>query len=535
MTDESNATIDSSNLASAGDGPINVVLNNVVNANRAVRFSIDGTVNTLGGMYVDNANTGMRVGHNSSTLPLFFTTNDTDRIRIAADGTISFLSNVSFGPTTYNGTLTVSNAAPTIQLQETDVVGGNTFLLQDGNLFSIRRGTIGAVDALTIDASNNVGIGKVPSVKLDVNGVIRSSDNCEFSADSFLYSFNGGAAGQVRSGIQMLGFSQALSFLTAGSERMRITSGGSVGINTSNPTDALHVIGNGRFSSSVISPIGTFSGSVSSGQIFANTSLNGYAIDGRSTNTLNGSGGVVGFSPNTSIYGILGYRLGVDHSFYGNGTLFNGGAGQFTGALSAASASLTGSVTATYVNSSSAVLGQYGVDGRTTNGTTGGGVIGFSSSTSIYGILGYNGGGIFYSFYGQGISYNIGEIRGTGNIIAYFSDRRLKKDIERYTGWRKVIEGVNAYTFGWNENGQKLTNNSDEFREIGFIAQEVEAVHPEGVADQLEPPKEFGVPYDENDPYKTVRPEKLLPVYHEAIKYLLNKVEELEARLKELS
>lgn len=123
-----------------------------------------------------------------------------------------------------------------------------------------------------------------------------------------------------------------------------------------------------------------------------------------------------------------------------------------------------------------------------------------------------------------------GYITAGGNIYAYYSDQRLKTNINRYGTWRTVIDNVNAYTFGWNDIGRKLTKHNEDFVETGFIAQEIQKVYPEGVAQQMKPLDET-IPFDENNPYLTIRNEKMIPVLFEAVKHLLKEVEDLKAQL----
>lgn len=255
----------------------------------------------------------------------------------------------------------------------------------------------------------------------------------------------------------------------------------------------------------------------------ANFSVN-YATSAGSATTATNSTQLNGQA--SSYYTNIPARLGY--------TPVNKAGDTMTGALGVSTTGSTGTAINGYGGASGyGVYGtstsSYGIYGQSSNASSGG-VIGWTQNGSYYGILGHTN---TYSFYGLGVLYNSGEIRSTGNIIAYYSDKRLKKNIEEYTGWRTVIEGVKAYAFGWNENGQKLTGNSADFREVGFIAQEVQQAYPDGVEKQLPPPKELDVPFDENDPYLTVVKERMIPAHHEAIKYLLAKIEMLEAKLNE--
>ena len=108
-----------------------------------------------------------------------------------------------------------------------------------------------------------------------------------------------------------------------------------------------------------------------------------------------------------------------------------------------------------------------------------------------------------------------------GDIIAYASDERLKKNIKPIDGALGKLLKIGGYTFNFNELGTQLVGTPGDERQVGVIAQEVEQVLPEIVAP---------APADEN--YKTVKYEKLVPLLIESIKELSARVEQLESQLK---
>ncbi|QCI65530.1 tail fiber domain-containing protein [Phreatobacter stygius] len=131
-----------------------------------------------------------------------------------------------------------------------------------------------------------------------------------------------------------------------------------------------------------------------------------------------------------------------------------------------------------------------------------------------------------------------GNFYATGNVVAYYSDRRLKDEIRPIDDWRAIIEGIRGVRFRWNGIGRQLVGEAEAGQDqVGFIAQEVASVLPQGVAEQLlqyqdehKTPR-TDVPVDPADPYLTVRPEKLIPVLVQAVKGLMAEVDSLKANL----
>ena len=140
----------------------------------------------------------------------------------------------------------------------------------------------------------------------------------------------------------------------------------------------------------------------------------------------------------------------------------------------------------------------------------------------------FEGGGNFYS---------------KGNIVAYWSDRRLKKNITKISDWRDILFGLNGYRYEWNDIGKKILDDPKENDgvKVGLIAQEVEAVLPQAAAVQLMQYKDNkdgvliprdDINYDPEKPYLTVREEKLIPVLVEALKAAHERIDALEALIK---
>lgn len=131
---------------------------------------------------------------------------------------------------------------------------------------------------------------------------------------------------------------------------------------------------------------------------------------------------------------------------------------------------------------------------------------------------------------GIGPSGTPGMIVTTNNIIAYYSDQRLKKDIELIADPLSKVLSLRGVTYTQNEVAEQYgyTNYDSQ---VGVIAQDVQAVLPEAV--KLAP---FDTDADgtskSGENYMTVQYEKIVPLLIEAIKELTAKVAVLEEKLK---
>ena len=107
-----------------------------------------------------------------------------------------------------------------------------------------------------------------------------------------------------------------------------------------------------------------------------------------------------------------------------------------------------------------------------------------------------------------------GEIRATGDIVAFFSsDIRLKENIVPIANALEKVNQISGNTYDWKEGFETI--HSHKGTDVGVIAQEIEEVLPQAVVD-----RETG--------YKAVNYEKIVPLLIEAIKQLSAKIDSLE-------
>jgi hypothetical protein len=226
------------------------------------------------------------IGGNGWENTLTFRTAGSERMRIASGG------NVGIGTTNPQATLhvagTILSASPFGNLATLQAVGGTGFrwTLNNDGTYRLQRTTDGfasvAATPMLFDASGNVGIGMTPGTKLDVQGDI-TARGASISSTAYI---NMGAAYTAAYLEWVPGSSQLtimnsqagpLRFATNNGERMRITSGGRVGIGTTDPGYAL-TVANGD--------IGVKRSATNDGAIFFGSNTDNYIYGGNASNIL---------------------------------------------------------------------------------------------------------------------------------------------------------------------------------------------------------------------------------------------------------
>jgi hypothetical protein len=111
-----------------------------------------------------------------------------------------------------------------------------------------------------------------------------------------------------------------------------------------------------------------------------------------------------------------------------------------------------------------------------------------------------------------------------GNVIAYYSDARLKEQVLPLDGYEARIMGLRPVSFAWNEKGRELTRKKVGERERGFLAQEALAVDASFATENQAFKAEDG------GHYLTVKKDEMIADLVAMVQDLTKRVRELEAR-----
>ena len=129
---------------------------------------------------------------------------------------------------------------------------------------------------------------------------------------------------------------------------------------------------------------------------------------------------------------------------------------------------------------------------------------------------------------GTAASSTTGQIRATGDITAWYSDERLKENIELIPDALNKVCSLRGVTFTPNSLAESFGYPKEHA--VGVLAGDVLKVLPEAVK-----PAPFDIMLFENteisrsgENYKTVQYEKIVPLLIEAIKELNNQIKELK-------
>jgi hypothetical protein len=368
--------------------------------------------------------------------------------------------NVGIGTASPGSTLDVNGnfrigsgtiSAPGISFRNSTNSG---FYLTDDGFGALINIGIGATNVAIFKYNGNVGIGTTaPGAKLELYGNYVNQKWNDGTRTGVIALNSDGADPQFR-----FEASNNFVFVTGATERMRITSGGNVGIGTSSPlaftsytvTQVSNTAGAGFITESTTGSI--------LGQMFSD---NGYATGASLVMGSRSNHPTVFITNNTERMRITsGGNVGINSTASGNGKL------QIE----------TSTTNAIYIKQNSS--GGYG----------------FQMSAA-------NNAGTYYFQNFMAGSTDVGSITSNGTTTNYSvtSDYRLKEDLKEIKGIEKVSE-IKVYDYKWK---------SDNTRMDGVLAHELQEILPYAVIGEKDGERMQGVDYS-----------KLVPVLVKAIQEL---------------
>jgi hypothetical protein len=465
-----------------------VIIKSNTTGNVFLRFM--QTVDVVSTIYYQNSSSSLNIANNIGELR-FSTGGVSSALVIANAGAATFSRNDSG-----NVSVTIANAflnqGNLINFQQNKAGSTiNAYIGHGGDSsgdFIINNGT----QAITIKNTGNVGIGtSSPLQKLHVYN----------SASSSAAIFQGSSNSYIQLGVTNESYignvSGALLFEAGGSERMRITSGGNVGIGTSSPSTKLHIIqslGNDAFAigetgSNMRFRIGQEAG-------YTGNYIQSTNIDLKLMSYLaGGSGGNIIFQTGASDIGSLTERMRIT----------SGGTIQALGSLLIGSASSVGYKAEFYGGGSYTMY------------------VNQSGGTASYIPLAINhnvtSGTIRLINFSVGGSTDVGSITTNGTTTTYgvTSDYRLKQDLKDYNAL-DLISNIKTYDFEWKNN---------KSRSYGVLAHELAEVLPYSVVYEKDGVKDDGSIIPQNVDYS-----KIVPILVKAIQEQQSQIEELKELIK---
>lgn len=328
-------------------------------------------------------------------------------------------------------------------------------------------------------------------------------------------------------------------------------SGQNVGIGTSAPLDKLHVVGTIR--STALAGVGNRvvladpNGTLSIGATLANTAW-----------LVNGNAGLNGGNTTTPGTNFIGTLDAQNIDFRTNNLVrgrFSAAGEFFVGALNTV-------IAGDLMNSVSNATFPWAVNGYSPAGSNGGGVYGqvqAGNTTVFAGVQGEYGGTSISGAGVRGIALagtNAIGVAGTEPSLAgwavlgngdfgailpgnYFtvSDQRLKTNITPLQGALDKVLRMKAYTYDANKEAYPKFIASSR-KTVGFLAQELELVLPEAVADKTIPSLNTNRTAADKEveslQVKAVSYDTVIPVLVEAIKEQQGIINDLRARIEQL-
>jgi hypothetical protein len=340
----------------------------------------------------------------------------------------------------------------------------------------------GNATAITIDSSENVGIGVSPTEKLTVNGALAITGALvDDRTSTGAIDFSGGITRFVSYGASGVGGIFAFRTASGGAssaERMRIDSSGNVGIGTSSPLNDTN--------KTTLDLAGTWGGQV-------NISVSG---------------------TEHAQFGSDNYGSGLSCRIESaDGIVFRGGSSAERMRIDASGNLLVGTT-----SFGSSAVG-FGVNGNNSSSSKGACISVINSSS--------NGNTTYEAYSLSASAYRFyvgmaGTVFATSTTISSISDIRYKENIRDLDAGLAEVMALKPRLYDWKEG-----KGADIKNDRGFIAQEFEEVFPDLIDEWRDPAPEG------EDPYKSVR-QDLIPVLVKAIQEQQAIIEDLKARITAL-
>ena len=470
--------------------------------------------------------------------PMTFYTGGSERVRIDTAGNVGIGTSSPTSKLTVTGTL----AAGGIRIQDSDVNSAAPVLEIIGQRVDGNGSVSFAGRTLLARHQTNAAI----AASVTLGGVLFGGNHTSSSASNILYSasITGLSEATFSSSTSMptallfltgsTGISPDTANVAAGTERMRIDSSGNVGIGTSSPTTKLDV--NGNIAGGSLNVFGT--STPANGINNVTTNALGFFTNSSERARIDSSGNVgIGMTPsgdsrfevygadaatiyknvNTGTGSSDGFYVGMAKSSGTDGYVYNresanvifGTANAERARIDSSGNLLVGTTTASARTVISRADNEVVV--RVTNSLSSG------TTFDMFQILSAQAAGsTFYleRFYTSGGGASQFAVRADGVVFAQnttiqsISDARVKENVRDSSDGLQTIIGLRPVRFDFKEG---FGNNRKN--QLGFIAQEVEAVFPYAIDAAGEK--------DENgDPYKSVGPGALIPVLVKAIQEL---------------
>lgn len=457
-----------------------------------------------GGIALDA--TGLWLGHNSPNRSIVFATDETEKMRVTPAGDVIIGNNTAVS-NQLNKELNIYSTGQfngIVMQNSTTGTGRKGFVIfnnnLDGGIYTWGAGSLyfgtNEQTRMILDANGNVGVGLTPdgSALLDVASNIQAVTPGPIASSSH---------GAIRIKADATNSQGVLQFVNhAGSAQkafIRVTSLGEM---------VLHVDGTSSSDNIIISPTGVYTdGATGNSKGQGTINAKGLYIDGVAVVAGAGAGYTAPYPVSTGE--TWTYTDPGGQSTYYWGTSDGHAMRPYTTAgLSVAYAANAGNA----VNATNAT--------EATRAGTAASAQALNTSNNYQ----VNSLGI-----GTTPSGTTGMIRATNDIIAFYSDGRLKDNIQLIVDPLNKLLGLRGVTYTQNKLAEQFGYNDYDSR-VGVIAQDVAAVLPEAVC--LAP---FDTDADGNsisgENYMTVKYDKIVPLLIEAIKELTAKVNELEAKL----